>query len=78
MTDRPLSSSWLFWLERYFERELNLAFRLGSTRKEAEVGIGYGVIRLSGTLKRTKGRLVPRVEEVGPKDDTSPLFAKWK
>jgi len=44
-------------LEVYFERELNLAFHLGGTRKEAKVGVRYGVIWLSRTLIGTKGRL---------------------
>ena len=60
-------------LEEYFKRELNLAFCLGSTRKESKVGVRYGVIWLSRTLRRTKGRLIQRVEEVGPKVET-PTF----
>jgi hypothetical protein len=33
-------------LERYFERELNLAFGLGGAGKQAEVGIRYRVVGL--------------------------------
>ena len=69
---------WRFLLERYFERELDLAFRLGSAGKEAEVGIRYSVVGLRRTLKRAKGCLIPGVEEVRSKDDTSLLFAEWK
>ena len=65
-------------LEQYFQRELNLAFRLSSSRKEAEVGIRHSVVRLTPTLKRAKGCLIPGVEEVGSEVDTSPLFAEWK
>src|ERR1700759_4913932 len=68
----------LVLLEHYFERELNFAFRLGGAGKEAEVGIRYRVVRLRRTLKRAKGCLVPGVEEVRSKVDTSSLFAEWK
>lgn len=65
-------------LERYLERELDLAFRLGRAGKEAEVGIRYSVVGLRRTLKRAKSSLIPGVEEVRSKDDSSSLFAEWK
>jgi hypothetical protein len=65
-------------LERYLERELDLAFRLGSAGKETEVGIRHRVVGLRRALERAKGCLIPGVEEVRPKDDTSLLFAEWK
>jgi hypothetical protein len=65
-------------LERYLERELDLAFRLGRAGKEAEVGIRYSVVGLRRTLERAKSCLIPGVEEVRSKDDTSLLFAEWK
>ena len=67
-----------YLLEQYFERELNLAFRLSGAGKQAEVGIRYSVVRLRRTLKRAKGCLVPGIEEVRSKVDTSSLFAEWK
>ena len=65
-------------LERYLERELDLAFRLGGAGKQAEVGIRHSVVGLRRTLERPKGCLIPGVEEVRSKDDTSLLLAEWE
>ena len=65
-------------LERYLECKLDLAFRLGRAGKETEVRIRHSIVGLRRTLERAKGCLIPGIEEVRSKDDTSLLFPEWK